>query len=82
MATLRYRVIYGSEIGGKFDTHFGHRTALVSASDAIVGGESRPVAANIVTALTNNSLHNPKSGAAIVLYNVANLDPPAALTNS
>jgi len=83
MATNRYRVIYHSEINGKVDTHFGSRVALVSASDVLdTGGSSRPVTSNIATALSNNSLHNPKSGAVTVLDNVANLDPSAALTNS
>lgn len=83
MATVRYRVVFHSEINGKFDAHFAHRTALVSASDALdTGGHSRPVPANITTALSNNSLHNPKAGAVIVLDNVANLDPASALTVS
>jgi len=82
MATVRYRVLYHSEIAGKFDAHFGHRTALVSAADAIIGGESRPVPVNIATALSNNSLHNTKAGAVTVLDNVANLDPGSAVTVS
>jgi hypothetical protein len=82
MATLRYRVLYHSEVAGKFDAHFGHRTALVSAADANINGESRPVPANIATVISNNNLHNVKSGAVTVLDNVANLDPPAAPTFS
>jgi hypothetical protein len=82
MAIQRYRVIYHTEISGKFDAHFGHRTTLVSAADGIVSGESRPVPANIATALSNNSLHNTKPGAVTVLDNVANLDPASALTVS
>jgi hypothetical protein len=83
MAIVRYHVLYHSEIAGKFDPHFGHRTALVSAADALdTSGQSRPVASNIATALSNNNLHNAKGGAVTVLDNVANLDPPAALTVS
>jgi len=82
MAIVRYRVIYHTEISGKFDAHFGHRTALVSAGDFQDGGGSRPSPSNIATALTNNNLHNAKAGAVIVLDNVANLDPAAALTVS
>jgi hypothetical protein len=83
MATNRYRVIYHSEIAGKFDSHFGTRVALVSAADASGSdGASRPSPTNIATALQNNSLHNQKAAAVTVLDNVANLDPAAALTNS
>jgi hypothetical protein len=83
MATVRYRVIYHTEVSGKFDAHFGHRVALVSASDATgTDGASRPSAANIATVLSNNSLHNQKSGAVTVLDSVANLDPPSAPTFS
>ena len=77
MATQRYRVLYHTEIGGKFDGHFGHRQALVTAT---IDNSGYPVAANIATVLSNNSLHNPKPSALIVLDNVANLDPPAANT--
>jgi len=82
MATIRYRVLYHSEVAGKFDAHFGHRTALVSATDTVISGESRPSPTNIATVLSNNSLHNTKPSAVTVLDNVANLDPPAALTYS
>jgi len=83
MGTSRYRVIYHSEIGGKFDPHFGHKVALVSAADALdTGGNSRPVAANIATALSNNSLHNSKVGAVTVLDSVANLDEKFIAVNS
>ena len=82
MSTIRYRVIYHSEISGKFDSHFGQRTALVSAADSTMAGESRPNPSNIATALSNNNLHNTKPNAMTVLDNVANLDPPAALTVS
>ena len=83
MATTRYRVMYHSEIAGKFDAHFGHRTALVSAADALdTSGQARPVPANIATALQNNNLHNPRNGAVTVLDNVANLDGLSAQTFS
>jgi hypothetical protein len=82
MATVRYRVIYHSEVNGKFDAHFGHRTALVLAADIGGPGESRPVPANIATALSNNSLHNTKPSAVTVLDNVANLDPGNYILNS
>lgn len=83
MAAVRYHVIYHSEIAGKFDSHFGQRTALASASDAIGSdGASRPSPSSIATALHNNNLHNPKSGAVTVLDNVGNLDPASAQTVS
>jgi hypothetical protein len=83
MATIRYRVLYGSEVGGKHDTHFGIRPALVSASDTTgTDGASRPSVANIISALQNNNLHNSKSGAVTVLYSVANLDERAVAVNS
>jgi hypothetical protein len=83
MPTLRYRVVFHTEISGKFDPHFGSRMALVSAADASGSdGASRPSPTNIATALQNNSLHNQKAGAVTVLDNVANLDPAAALTVS
>jgi hypothetical protein len=73
--------MYHTEIGGKFDTHFGHRVALVSAADVNgTDGGSRPSPSNISTVLTNNSLHNTKAGAVIVLDNIADLDPPSAMT--
>jgi hypothetical protein len=83
MATVRYKVFFHSEVNGKFDAQFGHRVALISASDTLdTSGSSRPSPANISAALSNNSLHNSKGGAVIVLDNIANLDPPSAPTFS
>jgi hypothetical protein len=83
MATVRYRVEYHAEINGKFDAHFGHRMALVSAADVLgTDGASRPSPANVATAISNNNLHCQKTGAVTVIDSVANLDPLAALTVS
>jgi hypothetical protein len=77
----RYRVLYHTEIAGKFDAHFAHRVALVSATAGSGSdGASIPSPSNITTVLQNNNLHNTKAGAVIVLDNVANLDPPSAQT--
>ena len=83
MATVRYRVLYHSEINQQFDPGFGHRQALISASDTLdASGASRPSPANIIAAITNNNLQNTKPGAVIVLDNIANLDAPSARTFS
>lgn len=83
MATLKYRVIFHSEVGGHFDAHFGIRTALVSASDTTgTDGASRPSPSAIATVLSNNNLQNPKSGAVTVIDNCSNLDRPSAQTVS
>lgn len=81
MATVKYRVNYHWEVGGKLEPQFGQRQAIVSCSDgAGTDGASRPVAANISTVLGNNGLNNAKSSAVLVIDNVANLEPasPAA----
>lgn len=70
----RYRVIYRSNVGGKHDAAFDHKQALVSATG---GSDGYPIPANIITALTNNNLHNTKAGAVIVLESIANLDERA-----
>jgi hypothetical protein len=82
MATQRYRVIYHSEVNGKFDAHFGHRQALVGAEDDTSMGASRPNPSLIATALSNHNLHNPKSGAVTLFDSVANLDERAVAVNS
>lgn len=74
----RVRVNYHTEIAGKFDAHFGHRQELVNETDvAGTDGFNRPSAAACITTLTNNNKHNPKTGAVIVIDNMAYLDEKA-----
>jgi len=81
MASGRYRVIYGGELNGKLDGTA--QQYIVTAADvAGSDGASRPSPANIVAALTNNNLHNKKSGVAHVLYSVSALDDKTVSTYS